>query len=289
MYREELDMIKKNWMMIAVLLLSLLALAGYCVYDGVRTDSTAPEITVSAEVLEVSVHDGKDALLQGITAADDRDGDVTASVVAERVSAISDANEVTVTYAAFDSSGNVAKTNRTVRYTDYESLQFTLNRPLAFYSGTSFDLLAAIQAEDMVDGDISYRIKATSMDETSVSAVGNHTVRFRVTNSMGDTVELTLPVEVYTERYNAQLTLTDYLVYIKAGDRFDAAEYLDEFTVREDVLPLNGNVPAGVVLRTMGYVDTEVPGVYALSMTMTQEQGSLEYVGYTRLIVVVEE
>lgn len=282
-------MIKKNWMTIAVLLLSILVLFGYRAYDGMRTDTAAPEITVSGETLEVSVLDGDAALLQGVTAADDRDGDVTASVVVEHISSISDANEVTVTYAAFDSSGNVAKAKRTVRYTDYEALRFTLNRPMVYASGTSFDVLAAIEAEDMVDGDISYRIKATSMDETSVAAVGIHTIRFRVTNSMGDTVELTLPVEVYTERYNAQLTLTEYLVYIKAGDAFDYMDYLDAFTVRDDTVSLNGRIPAGVVLRTMGYVDTQTPGVYALAMTMTQEQGSLEYVGYTQLVVVVEE
>lgn len=282
-------MIKKNWMTIAVLLLSILVLIGYRVYDGVRTDTTAPEITVSTEVLEVSVLGGKDVLLQGVAAADDRDGDVTGSLVVEGISQINDAHEVTVTYAAFDRSGNVAKAKRTVRYTDYESPRFMLNRSLAFYSGTSFDLLAAIRAEDMVDGDISYRVKATSLDETSVSAVGNHTVRFRVTNSMGDTVELTLPVEVYTERYNAQLTLTDYLVYIKAGDDFDYTDYLDEFVARDETVELNGRVPSGVVLRSMGYVDTDVPGIYALALTMTQEQGTLEYVGYTQLIVVVEE
>lgn len=282
-------MIKKNWMSLAVLLLSVLTLVGYRVYDGLRTDTAAPEISVSGEVLELSVYDGKDALLQGVTAADDRDGDVTASLVVEGIGQINGANEVTVTYAAFDRSGNVAKAKRTVRYTDYESLKFTLNRPLVYASGTSFDLLTAIQAEDMVDGDISYRIKATSLDETSVSAAGSHTVRFRVTNSMGDTVELTLPVEVYTERYNAQLTLTDYLVYIRAGDDFDYMDYLKDFTVREDTVHLNGRVPSGVTLRTAGHVETEVPGVYTLSMTMTQQQGSLEYVGYTRLIVVVEE
>lgn len=282
-------MMKKNWMTVAVLVLSILAMVAYQVYDGMRTDTTAPAITVGTEVLEVSVHDGKDVLLQGMTAADVRDGDVTASLVVERVSEINDAHEVTVTYAAFDRSGNVAKAQRTVRYTDYESLRFTLNRPMVYASGSSFDLLAAIRAEDMVDGDISYRIKATSLDETAVTAAGLHSVQFRVTNSMGDTVELTLPVEVYTERYNAQLTLTDYLVYIQPGQRFDYMDYLDEFTVRDEVTKLHGTIPSDVILQVTGWVDTETPGVYALLMTMTQEQGTMSYVGCTQLVVVVEE
>lgn len=282
-------MIKKNWMTLAVIAVSLLVLLGYRAFDGMRTDTAAPKITMAADVLELSTNAGRDALLQGVTAADDRDGDVTASLVVEQVSAVSRDNEVTVTYAAFDRSGNVAKASRTVRYTDYESPRFILTRPMVYRSGTSFDLMTAIRAEDMVDGDISYRIKATSMDETAVTTAGSHSIRFRVTNSLGDTVELTLPVEVYTEQYNAQLTLTDYLVYIRAGEKFDYKDYLDTFTVQDETLELNGRVPATATLRVMGHVDPEVPGVYALSMRLSQTQGSLEYVGYTQLVVVVEE
>lgn len=282
-------MMKKNWMTLAVLVLSILALVGYRVYDGMRTDSTAPEISVSTQVLEASVHDGKEALLQGVTAADDRDGDVTASLVVEGISQINGDHEVTVTYAAFDRSGNVAKAQRTVRYTDYEAPRFTLTRPMVYASGSSFDVLAAIQAEDAVDGDISYRIKATSLDETAVTAAGLHSVRFRVTNSMGDTVELTLPVEVYTERYNAELTLTDYLVYLKAGQQFDYMDYLDEFSVRDEVTVLDGTIPGDMLLQVTGWVDTETPGVYSLLMSVTREQGTTRYAACTQLVVVVEE
>lgn len=281
-------MIKKNWMTLAVLLLSILALIGYRVYDGMRTDTAAPKITVDTEVLELSTKDGKAALLQGVTAIDDRDGDITARLVVEGISRLIGENEVTVTYAAVDSSGNVAKATRTVRYTDYTSPRFTLNRPLVYASGVNFDPLTAICAEDVLEGDISYRIKATSLDETTVTTVGAHSLSFRVTNSLGDTAELVLPVEVYTERYNAQLTLKEYLVYIKAGEKFDYTDYLDTFTAREEVLELNGQIPSGLTVQTVGHVDTKIPGVYALSMTATQRQGNQEYVAYTRLIVVVE-
>lgn len=282
-------MIKNNWMTLAVLLLSILALIGYRVYEGLGTDTVAPEITVDTEVLEISAKDGKDVLLQGVTAIDDRDGDVTASLVVEGISQINDSHEVTVTYAAFDSSGNVAKTTRTVRYTDYVSPRFILDRPLVYASGVSFDILTAIRAEDVLEGDISHRIKATSLDETTVTTAGAHTIAFRVTNALGDTAELTLPVEVYTERYNAQLTLTEYLVYVKAGEKFDYQNYLDTFVARDVVLELNGKIPSNVTIQTVGYVDEKVPGVYALSMTATQQQGNQDYVAYTRLIVVVEE
>ncbi len=282
-------MIKRNWKTAAALVLSILTLIGYRVYDGLRTDTAAPRINLGADVLEMSVLDGEEVLLRGVTATDDRDGDVTASLVVEGISNINEAHEVTVTYAAFDRSGNVAKARRTVRYTDYESPRFTLSRPMLYSTGTSFDVMAAIRAEDVVDGDISHRIRGTSMDEASVTAVGIHSVLFRVTNSLGDTVELTLPVEVTTERFNAQLTLSEYLVRVKVGESFDYAEYLDTFTIRDETMQLHGRLPSGMIVRAMGWVDTKTPGVYSLMMTLTKQQGNQIYTGGTQLVVVVEE
>lgn len=161
--------IKRNWKLLVMLAVSLAALVGYRVVDGLRTDSTAPVITVDDSVmLEVSVLD-RAALLTGVTAADDRDGDVTASIVVESARDITDDGCVTVTYAAFDSSGNVAKTTRTVRYTDYRSPRFTLSNSLVFTYGTNFDVLKVVGAEDVLDGDIGYRVRANSLEEVSLN------------------------------------------------------------------------------------------------------------------------
>lgn len=53
----------------------------------------------------------EDELLEGVSAADDVDGDVTDSVLIEKISETADGN-VIVTYVALDSSNNVAKRSR---------------------------------------------------------------------------------------------------------------------------------------------------------------------------------
>ena len=74
---------KTNFLLVVLLLLCIAAFIGYRALDAMRTDSRAPEIQIGDQIPEISVNDPEEALLQGIHATDDRDGDVTGSVVVE--------------------------------------------------------------------------------------------------------------------------------------------------------------------------------------------------------------
>lgn len=282
-------MIKKNWKLLVLVAVCLAVLAGYRVVTDLSTDSTAPKITISdSGILEISVYE-TDKLLEGVTATDDRDGDVTDSIVVEKIGGIMDDGSVTVTYAAFDSSGNVAKIHRTVRYSDYEPPRFTLSKSLDFVYGTTLNVLDVVGAEDMLDGDIGYRVKAISLDNDSINSEGVHSVRFQVANSLGDTVELVLPVAVhYSGRYNAQLNLSNYLLYLNVGQSFDPNAYLQEYIARGEGTNLSAGIPENLTLKVEGKVNTNVPGVYVVSYTVSSMVGGTLYEGHARLIVVVE-
>lgn len=280
---------KRNLTMIIVLAVCLVLFVAFWMFNRLRLDTTPPKITIaeSEQIPEISVRDPQSVLLQGVTARDDRDGDVTASVIVERLANINDSHEVTVTYAAFDSSGNVAKASRTVRYTDYEGPRFTLTKPLIYTYGTSFDVLDAVAATDWVDGDIRHKIKTTLLDETALTAEGIHDVQFRVTNTLGDTQELVLPVEVqYAGRYGAQLHLTQYLIYLPAGSGFRAEGYLKEVIWRGQSTGLVGTLPGTMKLTVDGTVDTSTPGIYPVAYTLEDTAGA--WSAYSKLIVVVE-
>lgn len=275
-----------------LLLVCTVLYAGYQIYRSFGVDDTPPVITIagnSETIAEVSMADLYAALLQDISAHDDRDGDVTASVLVEQIGDITDDNQAQVVYAAFDAAGNVAKLHRTVRITDYRQPLFTLDAPLNFIYGSVIDPLKFVGAVDLFDGDIRHRVKTTLMDETSITAEGTHDVLFRVTNSLGDTAQLVLPVEVqYAGRYDAQLFLTDYLIYLPLNEPFAAERYLSEYLVYGQATDLTGGVPENLTLTTDGYVDTSKPGVYVISYNMSSTRGSHTNYGYTRLIVVVE-
>lgn len=287
---------RKNWLLVLLILVCLAVFYGYRTMIYMNTDAEPPKIETPAEIPELSVQDPREALLRGVTAGDKQDGDVTGSLVVESVTLLSPDGTVAVSYAAFDKAGNVTKAQRTARYTDYESPKLTLNAPLAYIYGSNFDVLSTVGAVDVLDGDIQHRVRATTLEEGSVSTTGTHSIQFQVTNSLGDTVSYVFPVDVYpADKYNAELTLTDYILYLKTGDAFTASKYLSTFTMQgKDTSLLNG-LPQNYSLKTTGKVDTSQPGTYSLELRVTYTQRhdtnpdlDRQYTGYSKLIVVVE-
>lgn len=308
---------KNSWLLIVPLLLCGLLMGIYSFLFVWRDDTTAPVITIAADRIEVSVQAGEEELFEGVSALDDRDGDVTAKMVVEKISNISDDHTATITYAAFDESGNVSKASRTVYYTDYTEPEFGLTRALVFPKGASTDVLSYVMVQDAIDGDLSDKVKGTLVSDTSsLSYAGVHEIDFRVTNSMGDTVHLILPVDVYeTGEYNATVNLNAYLTYIEKDSDFEAENYLKKLTIGSIDYSLQGDDPEielyingqlvqnGAAETTPGAdegmddeetiridvemdstVDTGMPGVYSVTYTVTMDR----YTGFTRLNVVVE-
>lgn len=288
---------KRMQFLLLVLIAACLAVFyGYRTLDSLRTDKKAPEITMDTQIPELSVKDPKTALLQGITATDHTDGDVTSSLVVESINLLDSSGRLMVSYAAFDSAGNVAKAQREAKYTDYESPKFTMSSPLIYPYGSSFDVLSTVGATDVIDGDIQHRIKATAMEAHSIAIVGTHDVKFQVTNSLGDTSTQIFQVEVYDPAtHEADLTLKEYLVYLPKGTTFTPASYLDTFTLRGVKTDLRSGLPSAYSLETKGTVQTQTPGTYPVEFWLTytikhatDSERDQKFTGYSKLIVVVE-
>ena len=89
----------------ALVLLCCAAFAVYRYLSGRNVDREPPQITMAQEELSLSVGDPKERLLEGVSAQDAQDGDVTASIVVESVRGLVSDKRFTVTYAAFDAAG----------------------------------------------------------------------------------------------------------------------------------------------------------------------------------------
>lgn len=280
---------KRNLFYLVMIGLCLAALFGYRAWDAMRTDTQPPELYIPETVPQVSVHDDDAVILSGVSARDKKDGDVSDSLVVESIT-LTDGGTATVRCAAFDRAGNVTKGELTVQFTDYESPRFGLTQPLIFSLGSNFDVLKMISCQDLLDGDISHRIRATSLDETSIATQGVHDVQFRATNSLGETAELVIPVEVVpTGTYQGTLTLSDYLVYLPLGSDFDPSDYPQSYTQTNQTISLRGTLPEGCTLRVEENVNTNIPGVYSVTYKLTYTRANGTAVSaYSRLIVVVE-
>ena len=273
-----------------ILLLLLVVLccatfAGYYFWQQHTVDREPPQITMEQDELRLSVTDPADRLLDGVSAVDASDGDVTDSLVVESVRGVVAEQSFTVTYAAFDAVGNVAKATRTVYYKDYTAPRFSLSAPLIFRAGVTPDVFGAVHAQDVFDGDLTRQVKGTLVaGERRMPEQGEYTVEFRVTNSLGDTAYLTAPVELAENWGNgAQIVLNEYLVYLKKGAAFIPENYPVELRVGAVSIPLNGSADAFVSVESD--VNTAVPGTYRVDYTATYGQQT----AHTRLLVVVEE
>lgn len=288
---------RNNWRPLLLIICFVGVFFGYRYYDALRTDTAAPTISIdSAELLQVSVEDPKGSLLQGVTVQDQQDGDVRGKLVVENVRLIDQDGLLEVTYAVADGAGNVAKATRQVAYTDYESPKFTLAKPLIYGENSELDIMNQVGATDVVDGDLQHRIRATSLTESTIVGAGLHNVHFQVTNSLGDTAELILPVEIVASgSYDAGLTLKEYLVYIPQGSTFSPNSYLSRFIYKKEEVSLRNGLPDGFALKIIGEVETQTPGTYSVGYVVsytipheTNPELDQKIVGYSKLIVVVE-
>lgn len=318
---------KRAYLTFLPVLFCAIATAVYCFMFVMADDTTAPQITMDSQTLEVSVNADHSALLQGVTAKDDRDGDVTESILVEKISSLAQNHTADITYAAFDSSGNVAKATRTIQYTDYASPKFYQVKALTLPANSMIDIVSYMGAVDQIDGDISSQIKGTLLTNVNgLNDPGVYHVEFRVSNSMKDTQYVTLPVEVYANgSFNANVELSEYLVYVPAGTVFYPEVYLENlvvgsksYSLKNQNPPVRNLTPEEIQLlgknrneevRTYinsyvdpkenvdpyvhiinvelsSNVDTTRPGVYSVTYTVDYKG---MYKGYTRLNVVVEE
>lgn len=211
----------------ACLIVSAVLLAVSSYLRAVRADSTLPSIRIPEQPLVLSVADhGTDALLEGVTASDKKDGDLTGRILLQDVT-LQEGNRMKATYAVVDSSRHVASASRIVEYEDYVPPRFYLSAPLRYTPGSSIQIKDRLTAFDVIDGDLSDQIRVNA-NNLMPYYEGTYPVTFEVTNSLGGTAGITLDVTVQSpEPGEPAVRLSKYLIYLRQGDAFDPTDYLE--------------------------------------------------------------
>ncbi len=267
-----------------ILCLLIVYLIILIVFQKSHSDVTAPVIKFDSDEITVSVKDDNTKLLSGVTASDDIDGDVTNTLFVESISDLSEDGSRIITYAAYDSSDNIALATRTLNYSDYKSPRFKLEKSLTFSSGDyNMDIASSIIATDVLDGDISPFVKLVDSDIT-IGQVGKYSATVAVYNSAGDSSTLKIPVFIDTPRSNApSIELTDYLVYKKKGsDKPDWRKYIDSVKASPND---SSSYDASDVKIDASNVKLDKSGSYYVTYQLTSADN---VVGYERLVVIVK-
>ena len=244
-----------------------------------KQNSDIPSLISDCEMLEISVKDNKEALLQGLTAYDKTDGDLSDQILIASTSHFIEPGVVKVKYVVFDAHNNSATLTRKVKYTDYTAPRFALDTAPVYVKGTGFDLLRYIEVEDCLDGDISDHVRILS------SAVSNYTTGtfplvLSVSNSCGDTSQVELMV-TYAEKADltADIRLKQYLLYMTEGEEFDPYAQLT-YAAQPGGQPIPFDR-----IEVGGALDSNTAGTYHLTYSIAD--GNVR--GQANLTVIVEK
>ncbi len=244
-------------------------------------DNTLPQITASSNTLEISCNYTQEQLLEGVTAKDEKDGDLTGQILVGDFSRFIEPGVCDLNYVVFDSSEHMATLTRRVTFTDYHSPRFGLSQPLCFEEGSTnnTEVRSLFTANDLLDGDLTDWITYVETD-ASYSTPGEYTITMEVRNSFGDTVSYTFPIHILEENtQTVEIVLTQGLVYVDQGGTLNPTSYVDSVVGEEGT---NYGINQ---LKVDSQVDTATPGLYEVHYEFQGEDGAY---GQTWLTVIVQ-
>ena len=254
-------------------------------------DHNEPVITAESDEISVTIPTKasdpsiEEQYLKGLTAKDDRDGDITDSIRIDSVSHFVN-DKRTVNYLVFDKANHAATYSRTVTYSNYQKPRIYQDGLLIcrLSNASSYNLLQYSEASDSLDGDLTSQVMTQVKDSNFYYGDGGvFDVQYYVTNSAGDTCEVTQKVIVTDpmDRYEPDRyypMLKHYTTYAKVGKRPDFESMITgvirserpyTFSMYADTLPLE---KSDIKIDTSKY-DPNTPGEYFVPFSYTSEDG----------------
>lgn len=242
-------------------------------------DKTYPVISIENDVLNVSIRATEADLLEGVTAYDAKDGDISHKIIVESISRFTKPGVSVVVYAVCDEDNHAVSASRKIIYTDYTPPRFTLSGSLVFGVSQNINIRKLLGAHDSIDGDISDKVIITA-NEYTTSIAGVNYIYANATNSKGDMISIRLPVYLEELQLSAPvIKLEHYLLYLKTGDFFDPAANL--LSAAD-----TGGTDVSADVRLDTNLNTDVAGMYEVHYRVTDSAGRN---GHAILTVIVED
>ncbi|PDZ84573.1 cell wall anchor protein [Bacillus toyonensis] len=209
--------------------------------------------------------------MAGVSAIDEKDGDITSKIKVEGNVDTSKPGTYEVTYSVTNSKGLTIVRKQPVKVKETEGTKneapvLTVPFSTTLHVGEEFDPMAGVSATDKEDGNLTNKVKYTGSVDTSKP--GKYIVEYWVVDSKGVNATATRSVIVKEneEIPNMEPKLTaPTKTTINVGDKFDPMAGVSA-TDKED-----GDITSKVTVN--GSVDTSKPGTYELTYTVLDSKG----------------
>lgn len=273
-----------------------LVFGGYKVKKVLTEDTVAPVIQAEQDEITVSVADEESTLLQGLTAEDNKDGNLTDSIRVSSMSHFISEGKRTISYVVFDKANQAGTYERTVQYTDYTSPKIHVTRPLRYTAQEiqKEDITEALTAADCLDGDITSEIRTFSDTYFYDLVPGAYPITLQVNNSAGDTCSVPVDVVIIDSTDQNEVLkyypmFSEYIIYTKVNVGVDVLSRVIglEQNGREYLYESDPELKADTLGRVAvsSTVDYATPGVYPVECSYTSNDG---ITAVTKLYIVVE-
>lgn len=193
-----------RFVVMMLVLLLIFGLFGFYYYNKeIKVRINYPIIEFDDNYKEtISVRSTEEDLLEYVTATDVEDGDISNDIIVEQMSNLIEGDRREVVYAVCDSDNNVTKVTREITYSDYTPPVIEAIAEESIITERKYaEVLSCFKATDVIDGDISNKLKILSID-TSKGTLnrGVFPVILTVTNSCGDVSYLETTVTLISEK-----------------------------------------------------------------------------------------
>nr|WP_172692235.1 leucine-rich repeat protein [Paeniclostridium sordellii]AUO31860.1 hypothetical protein [Paeniclostridium sordellii] len=205
--------------------------------------------------------------MAGVTATDTEDGNITKDIKVTGGVDTDKPGKYELTYTVTDKDGNTTTVKRIVtvnmKWVDINNIPVINSENKTIKVGDKFNPMTGVTATDKEDGNITKDIKVIE-NTVDTSKPGTYKVVYEVTDSKGATATKTITVTVRSND-KPVISGTDN-VSIKEGTLFNPMAGVTA-TDTED-----GNITKDI--KVTGGVDTDKPGKYELTYTVTDKDGN---------------
>lgn len=255
--------------------------AGNAAIPAIRTveiraaaDDTAPLITITGDN-PVSLQVGDDYIEAGAVALDDRDGDISGSIVSDASSVdTSSAGTYSVTYNVSDAAGNSAI--QKVRIVNVEPVPDTTppvitllgNDPFSLFQGTEYSEPGATALDDQ-DGDLSANIviDGSSVDQNTP---GSYLVTYNVSDSAGNAAsQVSRVVEVTSVPDTTPPVIT--ITGSNPQTMFQGGLYVELGATAQD--DRDGDISASIIVDSSA-INPDAIGSYSVTYNVSDATGN---------------
>lgn len=234
-------------------------------------DSTPPKFEgVKDAVIKIG---DKFNPLEGVTAKDEKDGDVKVQVMPTEIDSAKPGT-FTLTYYAFDKSGNMASYDRTVQVIDGETGGTSdiadkvapeiklFDEEFSFPAGNHINPLSFVRASDNTDGDISGKVKIVG-EVPDLAKPGDYTVKVEVSDKAGNKKEASMKFHITDLK--AAIYAPETAIHV--GDKFDPLKGVT-------AISKSGSYITNKVKVDASEMDTSAPGNYIIEYSVKDYDGT---------------